>query len=264
MVKVGEAEINMKTIMNSGQCFRIFVAEENDDIVIYDVLSMDNFVRVYHTEGSYFFNCTDDEWSYWRNYFDLDTNYNLFYNAITKSDDMFLHSAAEYGRGMRILRQSYWETLISFIISQNNNIPRIKKSIESLCVKFGKPIEKYGMVRYSFPCADALKDVTLDELSDLGLGYRAAYIHSVCRCAPALIVPDYNKLLKVPGIGKKVASCIMLFGTHDLTQFPVDTWMKKLLDEIYSGSFDTEPYKGFEGFVQQLQFYYYRHLKGKQ
>lgn len=180
-----------------------------------------------------------------------------------KSDDDFLKSAAEYGNGMRILRQSFWEALISFVVSQNNNIPRIKKSIELLCEKFGKPIEKYGMVRYSFPTAKDLDNITLDDLSDLGLGYRASYIYGICKRNPALIMPNYDMLLAIPGIGKKVASCIMLFGAYDLTQFPIDTWMKKLLNEVYSGTFDTTPYKGFEGFVQQLQFYYYRHLKGK-
>lgn len=175
----------------------------------------------------------------------------------------YLKTAAEYGSGMRILKQSFWEALISFVISQNNNIPRIKKSIELLCEKFGKPIEKYGMVRYSFPTAKDLENISLDDLSDLGLGYRASYIYGICKRNSALIMPNYDMLLAIPGIGKKVASCIMLFGAYDLTQFPIDTWMRKLLDEVYDGKFDTTPYKGFEGFVQQLQFYYYRHLKGK-
>lgn len=265
MVRVNDREFNLRKIMNSGQCFRIFIVEERDDITTYDVLSMDHFVRVYHvhSEGAYLFNCTDDEWEYWRMYFDLDTDYKPFYEAIDKFGDRFLRNAARYGQGMKILRQSYWETLISFIISQNNNIPRIKKSIELLCEKFGKPLDKYGVIRYSFPYADDLKDVSIDDLADLGLGYRTAYIYNVCKCAPALIMADYDKLLKVPGIGKKVASCIMLFGAHDLSQFPIDTWMTRLLNEIYDGNFDTDSYKGFEGFIQQLLFYYYRFIHGK-
>lgn len=251
--------------MDSGQCFRIFAVEESYFVAVYDVIAMSKYVRIYHikSEGAYFFNCDKDEWDFWSMYFDLDTDYEKFYIAIANSDDNFLKEAAEYGKGMRILRQSFWEALVSFIISQNNNIPRIKRSIELFCKKFGKPIERYGMIRYSFPNVKDLENITMDDLSDLGLGYRAAYIYSVCKHNSALILPNYDMLLTIPGIGKKVASCIMLFGAYDLTQFPIDTWMKKLLDEIYDGSFDTTPYKGFEGFVQQLQFYYYRHLKGK-
>lgn len=265
MIKIDDSKFDLKKIMDSGQCFRMYLVEKRINITTYDILSMDHFVRVYHdhTERAYMFNCTDDEWLYWRVYFDLDTNYKPFYDAIDKNGDTFLQNAARYGQGMRILRQAYWEALVSFIISQNNNIPRIRKSIELFCEKFGKPIDRYGVVRYSFPYACDLTDIALNDLSDLGLGYRAAYVYGVCKCAPASIMPEFDKLLAVPGIGKKVASCIMLFGAHDLTQFPIDTWMKKLLDEVYEGKFDTEPYKGFEGFVQQLQFYYYRHLKGK-
>lgn len=265
MVRISESKLNLRTIMDSGQCFRMFIVEESYFLTVYDIVAMNKYVRVYHvkSEGAYFFNCSKDEWDFWECYFDLDTNYKHFYDAIFESNDEFLKSAAEYGNGMRILNQSFWEALISFIISQNNNIPRIRKSIELLCEKFGKPIEKYGTVRYSFPNAKDLKDITLDDLSDLGLGYRASYIYGVCKCNPALTIPNYDILLTIPGIGKKVASCIMLFGAHDFTQFPIDTWMKKLLDEIYNGNFDTIPYKGFEGFVQQLLFYYYRHLKGR-
>lgn len=265
MIRVNESELNLKTIMDSGQCFRIFSVEDSYFAAVYDVLAMNKYVRVYHvkSEGAYFFNCDKEEWDFWRMYFDLDTNYQDFFDAISRSDDGFLKTAAEYGSGMRILKQSFWKALISFVISQNNNIPRIKKSIELLCEKFGKPIEKYGMVRYSFPTAKDLENISLDDLSDLGLGYRASYIYGICKRNSALIMPNYDMLLAIPGIGKKVASCIMLFGAYDLTQFPIDTWMRKLLDEVYDGKFDTTPYKGFEGFVQQLQFYYYRHLKGK-
>lgn len=265
MIRINENELNLRTIMDSGQCFRIYIVEESYYITVYDIVAMSKYVRVYHvkSECAYFFNCSKDEWDFWNIYFDLDTDYERFYVAINKSDDEFLKSAAEYGNGMRILRQSFWEALISFVISQNNNIPRIKKSIELLCKKFGKPIEKYGTIRYSFPDAKDLKDIALEDLSDLGLGYRASYIYGICKSNPTLIMPNYDTLLTIPGIGKKVASCIMLFGAYDLTQFPIDTWMKKLLDEIYNGNFDSTLYKGFEGFVQQLQFYYYRHLKGK-
>ena len=251
------AHFNLRTIMNSGQCFRIFEPEPN----VFDVLSMDRWVRVYYNErmGIYTFDCSESEFIWWQHYFDLYTDYQPVFDVIEASDDTFLKDAAVYGDGMRILNQGYWEMMVSFIISQNNNIPRIKKSIEAFCKKFGKSMTKYGVTYYSFPYRAAMMDIELDDLLDLGLGYRAKYIYGVCKCAPILLEP-YN-LLGIPGIGPKVASCIMLFGTHDLTQCPIDTWMKKLLHEVYNDNFDFTPYRGFEGFIQQLMFYYYRHLK---
>ncbi len=252
------AYFDLKTIADSGQCFRIFQIEDN----IFDVLSTDKWVRVWHEpqKNIYVFGCDDAEFEgFWEHYFDLRTDYATYHKVIQRSNDSFLKSAADYGSGMRILRQSYWETIVSFIISQNNNIPRIKKSIEMFCWKFGKPMTKYGITRYSFPYKSDLMNIKLEDLSDLGLGYRDKYIYGVCVCAPALLKPD--KLLQVPGIGPKVESCIKLFGCHEMNRYPRDTWINKMINEIYGGNFDTSPYEGFEGFAQQLQFYYYRYLK---
>lgn len=251
---------DLKTIADSGQCFRIFQIEDN----VFDVLSMDKWIRVWYDpqKNIYVFGCEDEEFNlFWKYYFDLNTNYTAYHNAIQQSNDQFLKNAADYGSGMRILRQSYWESIVSFIISQNNNIPRIKKSIEMFCWKFGKPITKYGITRFSFPYKSDLMNIKLEDLSDLGLGYRDKYIYGVCVCSPSLLKPD--KLLKVSGIGPKVESCIRLFGCHEMDKYPIDTWIKKLINEIYEGHFDATPYSGFKGFIQQLQFYYYRHLKGK-
>lgn len=256
---INPTHFNLRTIMNSGQCFRIFESELN----VFDVLSMDRWVRVYYEEtpNTYTFDCPDDENSYWRRYFDLDRDYRIYFDAVYDSNDDFLKSAADYGSGMRILRQSYWETVISFIISQNNNIPRIKKSIGTFCKKFGEPMTKYGVTYYSFPYESELKDIKLEDLTDLGLGYRDKYIYSVCKRPPYLYETD--ELFNVPGIGPKVAACIRLFGAHDLTQCPIDTWMKKILHEVYNDNFDFAQYHGFEGFIQQLMFYYYRNLHQK-
>lgn len=251
---------DLKTIMNSGQCFRIFEVGPN----LFDVISMDNWVRVSYGEqdNTYWFDCTAEEfYQYWYGYFNLDTNYESYFTAIKNSNDEFLKSAAEYDNGMRILRQNYWETIVSFIISQNNNIPRIKKSIEVLCKKFGRPMVKYNMIYYSFPYKEDMTNTNLEDLNDLGLGYRAKYIYNVCTCDSSLL--ESNNLLNILGIGPKVAACIELFGLHKMDSYPIDTWVRKIIDEIYDGNFDTNPYGGFEGFVQQLQFYYYRHLKMK-
>lgn len=253
------SHFDLRTIMNSGQCFRITEPMPN----VFDVISMDQWVRIHYDTltDAYIFDYAAEEFGYWAQYFDFGTDYDLYFNSIKNSDDKFLKSAAEYGDGMRILRQSYWEAIVSFIISQNNNIPRIKKSIEALCKKFGTPMTKYGVTYYSFPYKDDMININLEDLADLGLGYRAKYIYGICKCAPSSLWPD--KLLSIPGIGPKVESCIKLFGLHKMDSYPIDTWIKKMIDEVYDGYFDTTPYKGFEGFIQQLQFYYYRHLKGK-
>ncbi len=250
----------LRNIMDSGQCFRIFEPMPN----IYDVLSLNKWVRVYHDALArvYTFDCSIEEYnSYWRHYFDFDYDYTSCYAIIKNSNDEFLKRAADYAPGMRILRQSYWETIVSFIISQNNNIPRIKKSIEAFCQKFGKPMTKYGITYYSFPSKEEVANIKLEDLKDLGLGYRDKYVYEVCTCDPSALAV-YN-LRNVTGIGPKVESCIKLFGWHKMDSYPIDTWIKKMIDEVYDGHFDATPYEGFEGFVQQLQFYYYRHLKGK-
>lgn len=260
MVKLKDlSHFNLRTIMNSGQCFRIFEPMSN----VFDVISMDQWVRVHYDTltDTYIFDCSAEEFGYWAPYFDLGTNYDFYFNTIKNSDDDFLKRAAEYGDGMRILRQSYWETIVLFIISQNNNIPRIKKSIEAFCQKFGKPMNEYGMTYYSFPSKKDVMNIKYEDLKDLGLGYRAKYIYEVCTCDSLDLAPD--NLRNITGIGPKVESCIRLFGLHQMGSYPIDTWIKKMIDEIYGGHFDTTPYKDFEGFIQQLQFYYYRHLKGK-
>lgn len=255
---------NLRTIMNSGQCFRIFEPEHN----VFDVLSMDNWARVYYDEpnDTYTFDCPSDHNNFWVNYFDFSSDYHSMYKEVLvntiRAQDQFLYGAALYGYGMRILRQDYWEALVSFIISQNNNIPRIKKSIEALCKKFGKPMTKYGTTYYSFPNQSDVYNIELKDLADLGLGYRDKYICHIFRY-PCWMKPNTEILLTLHGIGPKVASCIMLFGAHDLTQCPIDTWMKKILTNIYDNKFDFTPYAGFEGYVQQLMFYYYRHLNEK-
>lgn len=256
---VNPKHFDLKTIMNSGQCFRIFEVRPN----VYDVLSIDKWVRITHApiNNWYVFDCPNEDNEYWEKYFDLEQDYQAYFDAIYNSNDEFLKSAAEYAPGMRILRQSYWETIVSFIISQNNNIPRIKKSIEAFCQKFGKPMTKYGITYYSFPSQEEVADIKFEDLEDLGLGYRDKYIYEVCTCSPSALA--VHNLRNVTGIGPKVESCIKLFGWHKMDSYPIDTWIKKIIDEVYDGHFDASPYEGFEGFVQQLQFYYYRHLKGK-
>lgn len=256
--------INLQTIVDSGQCFRMKLLGEDDKHKTWEVLSTDKRVLVQETDKSnlVLLNCDEQEANeIWRPYFDISTDYQPIYDKINSSDDEFLKSALEYSKGMRILRQDFWEALVSFFISQNNNIPRIKQTIEGLCERFGRNMCNDV---YSFPTKGILDNqvTKLSDLDGLGLGYRQKYLYALIKADSSEVVPEYDKLLKLQGVGPKVTSCALLYGNHDMTQFPVDTWMKKLIDDVYGGHFDVEPYREWAGFVQQIMFYYYRHLKG--
>ena len=171
--------------------------------------------------------------------------------------------------GMRILRQDLWEVFISYVISQNNNIPKIKKSIQCLCDRYSDGIH--------FPKAAVLAYIPQDELMDgTALGYRADYIIGISKqvvegkldilkISQMSYEDAYSALLQIKGIGPKVANCIMLYGFHFMESYPIDTWMKKIIAEDYSNYSKSEyleyinsRYSGFEGYVQQLQFYHKR------
>lgn len=261
--RISKVGLNLHVIAQSGQCFRMNEYIRDNGSRYFDICARDKFIRAEEHEEVYTFKCDEDDLPFWINYFDLNIDYSLFNNQVECSEDTFLISAFEYGRGMRILRQDYWEALISFIISQNNNISKIKKCVEAICHRFGHVFLYSGEIYYSFPTQEEMKDVTLDDLQGLGLGYRDKYIWNVCHCSSDEIVPDRDTLLKLNGIGPKVASCVLLYGCHKMDEFPIDTWMKKIIDDVYGGHFDSEPYYDFRGYVQQLMFYYYRNLKSR-
>lgn len=257
--------INLQTIADSGQCFRMKLCKETAAKQIWQICAKDKCVLAHQNmqTGHINLHCEVEEAVYfWRPYFDISTDYQPIYDKINASDDKFLKSALEYSKGMRILRQDFWEALVSFLISQNNNIPRIKQTIKYLCLTFGRWIEG---TMFGFPTKEMLDQrvTKLSDLDGLGLGYRQKYLYALIKADSGEVVPEYDKLLKLQGVGPKVASCALLYGNYDMTQFPVDTWMKKLIDDVYGGSFDVEPYREWAGFVQQIMFYYYRSLHQK-
>ena len=169
---------------------------------------------------------------------------------------------------MRILRQDVWETVICFIISQQNNIPRITKCVENLCALFGEPkVNAHGETYYAFPTAERLAQCTPDDLAPVKLGYRAKYICATARqIATGAVELDRIRrmkyadakaeLLRLTGVGVKVAECICLFGLHHIDAFPVDTHIRQMLDTHYPKGFPLSRYKGFAGVMQQYAFYY--------
>ena len=205
---------------------------------------------------------------FWHDYFDLGTDYGEIKETLVKNEPK-LKDATEYGYGIRILNQDLFETIISFIISQNNNIPRIRKNIESLCERYGEEIgNEDGKTLYAFPTPKALADASEDDLAALKLGYRSAYIKESARCYLEKGSPcTREELLNMHGIGPKVANCIMLFGLRDVEAFPIDTWVKHIMTDMYDisgkdvqGMYKTayEKFGKYAGYAQQYLFYYYR------
>ena len=211
-----------------------------------------------------FYDTTEEDFNLiWKEYFDLDRNYDLILNNY---DDENLIIACEKYRGIRILKQDEWEAICSFIISANNNIPRIKGIIERLCENFG---EKIGD-RYSFPSPETLSAKSLEELDVLRAGFRNKYILDAARKISTREVDiekiklmDFNEakqeLLKIKGVGEKVAQCSLLYGFGRIEAFPVDVWVKRIVTELYPDGLP-ECIKGTEGIAQQYLFHWRRNL----
>lgn len=199
----------------------------------------------------------------WINYFDLNRDYDSIIELFMQ--DPVLKKAIEFSSGIRILNQDPWEALCSFIISQNNNIPRIKGIIERLCAKFG---DKLGDDLYSFPSAETIAKASLDDILEIRCGFRAKYILDAARKVSSkqidlnkLIDTDYdsalNQLTTIYGVGNKVANCALLFGLKHIEAFPVDVWIKKALKTLYNGNLP-QNLTDYAGIAQQYIFNYAR------
>jgi len=266
----GEVEItgiddfDLAKIFDCGQCFRW----ESDENGVYSGVAFGRAARVRQVGRSLFISGTlEDFEAVWLDYFDLTRDYAEVRRMLCIDD--FMRKAIEFGSGIRILRQDCWETLCSFIISQCNNIPRIKKIISSLCRCFGEKIEFYGNVFYSFPSAAMLSTLESADLAPLRCGYRADYIIGAARAvasgeldlaALAECSPGYARaaLKKQHGVGDKVADCVLLFGLNKLDVFPVDVWIKRAIASYYGPGFDPAVFSPFSGIAQQYIYYYMR------
>ncbi|MBO4217599.1 MAG: DNA glycosylase [Clostridia bacterium] len=203
--------------------------------------------------------------SFWRGYFDLDRDYLRLDLDITARGNGAVNRAAGYSRGIRILRQDRWEALCSFLISQNNNIPRIKKIIERLAERYGKPFETPFGTRYAFPTAEALCEAGKEGIFACGTGFRDKYIFDAAeKVANGLSLdalsslPDGElaaELMKIKGVGPKVAACVMLYSYGRGKAVPRDVWIKRV-EEKYG--VDIDAFGENAGLVQQYLFYYER------
>lgn len=257
-------DFDLERIFECGQCFRW----NRDTDGSYSGIAFSKPCKIFKSDTGIMISGTAEDFEkIWRPYFDLDRNYSEIRKRI--SIDEYMKSASDFGAGIRILRQDKWEALCSFIISQCNNIPRIKKIVEKLCSLFGEKVSLFGKEYYSFPSAEKIAGLTAEDLAPLRAGYRAPYIidaarlissgtldlESIAAGSPA----DALKTLKsIHGVGDKVANCTVLFGLQMLDAFPIDVWMKKALRAHYGDSFDPSVFSPYAGIAQQYMFYYAR------
>lgn len=267
-----------KHVFECGQCFRwlreedgsytgvvqgkvINVKKEND-LIIFDNTNKEDFENI------------------WFDYFDLGRNYGEIKKQLKVMDE-YLEKATEFGKGIRILQQDGWEMLISFIISANNRIPMIQRAINNLSERYGKFIDEYrGKKYYAFPTPEELSKVSVEDIRACQTGFRDKYIKSVVDYVNENDedVLSYRKLdtsecikelVKFNGVGPKVADCIALFGMQKYDTFPVDVWVKRVMEEFYVEDnlslpkirkFALDKFGDLAGFAQQYLFYYAREL----
>lgn len=205
---------------------------------------------------------------FWNEYFDLNADYNEYIARL--SEDETLKKACMASQGIRILKQEPFETLLSFIISQNNNIPRISGIISRFCEKFGEKISG----GYAFPTAEKLRGIEEGDLAELRAGFRARYIADAVlkinrgeidfeEIDALALIPAREKLKTIVGVGDKVADCVLLFAFHKLDAFPKDVWIKRIMSEYFPGGLP-ECTKGIEGVAQQYLFDYFRNIQNKE
>lgn len=264
MIKIKEDNFSLAQISESGQCFRLRQFENGR----YGLTAFDRYLEAQEQKEEICFFCSQEDFEeVWREYFDLGRDYRAIISCVDEKDS-YLQKAADFGSGIRILNQDLWEMIISFIISQQNNIKRIRKCIDYLCRKYGeeKRTEK-GILYYGFPAPEKLAQASLEDLYACNLGYRSRYIQKTAQSIAegeidlkAVRNMEYDnaraELLKLCGVGEKVADCICLFALHQLDAFPKDTHINKVLAERYPEGFPFERYPGISGVLQQYIFYY--------
>jgi len=258
------SDFDLKKIFECGQCFR-WNEDENGD---YTGIAFGRYARLRRIGESVFISgCLEDFENVWRSYFDLDRDYTKIRQKLCIDD--FMQRATAFGEGIRLLRQDKWEALCSFIISQNNNIPRIKSIIENLCREFGDVLYFEDKQYFSFPSAGRLASCCAEDLASLRCGYRSEYIIKAAKMvadgsvdletlALSPLERARNELKNLHGVGDKVADCVLLFGLHMLNAFPLDVWMKRAVDLHYGPGFDPEIFSPYAGIAQQYIFHYMR------
>ena len=263
IVIIGKEDFNPEHILECGQVFSFFKNENGN----YVVLSTDKKAVILENEDGFVIETDSPE--YFEDYFDLKIDYGAVKDKLRKFD--ILKSPIEYGYGIRILKQNLFETLISFIVSANNNIKRIKMILNRIREKYGKKMSGF----YAFPTRVELMKATENDFAELGAGYRAKYLFEVLRQVDEQTLIEWktlstrelrNKLISLMGVGPKVADCVLLFGYGRQYVFPVDTWIEQMHDRFYTHEPNREKVREklvsefgkLSGYAQQYLFFFMR------
>lgn len=264
--------------IESGQCFRWKKWEEGR----YTVLSGAHQVMLAQTGDSILFldGVSEEEEAYWRHYFDWDRDYGQIKEKLCKRDKV-MAQAISVGDGIHILRQEFFETLVGFIVSQNNHIPRIKGIMERISQTYGN---RLGEGWYAFPTPEQLAEAAEEDFRRLGAGFRARYLADavektvsglICEEELRKMETDQAKveLMKICGVGEKVADCVLLFGLGRWEVFPTDVWIRRMMEELYFHGRETSlkeiqkkaerKFGKYRGLAQQYLFYYGRESQGR-
>ena len=265
---------NVRDTLECGQVFRFIPYGKG-----YKVFSQDRCAYLYNENEKTIIEIKDTDQEYFENYFDLKRDYKEIFEGALAQNVSILSQSAKLGKGIRILNQDKIETLFSFIVSQNNNIPRIKGIIEKLCRGLGEKREFLEEEYYTFPTYEKMAQAPLDFFKSIGLGYRAEYVKRLAeQMMEGLNVQNFDllstvdlkkSLVSLYGVGPKVADCVSLFGFHRADSFPVDTWIAKVYEQDFNGNLKdrdkiakwfTQRFGENAGYYQQYLFYYKRTL----
>ena len=260
----GAEDFDLPHTLDCGQAFRWVCDEKN----VWSGVAYNRFLKLEKlTDGTVvLYNTTAEDFeNIWKDYFDFSRDYGEIIKIL--SENSVLKQACEYSHGIRILNQEPFETLCSFIISQNNNIKRIKGIISRLCENFGEKKEGY----YTFPTAEKLASLTLEDLAVLRSGFRAKYLLDAAqkvangevelsKLKEMNLEDARNQLMKIKGVGPKVADCCLLFSHRHTDAFPKDVWIKRAMEVLFGGELP-ECAKEYAGIAQQYIFFYARDTK---
>ena len=301
LIVSGIGDMDLTDTFECGQAFRYERTVSEEDYVEYVTVVGDKVVRVGQRERGelLFFNMTEEELErICVPYFALDTDYRAIREDILgRTDSPWLTRAAEEAKGLVILKQDPWEALFSFIVSQNNNIPRIRKIIRALSLAYGENLAKKGCLPrcplglyegevkdercrgcgacYSFPTPEAVVKEP-EKMLPSRPGFRYKYLLAAAESVSAgetdlkaieeaaSYAYTVECLKKIKGVGDKVASCAALFGFGNLEAFPIDVWMRRAIDDYFDGKLDPESLGSYAGVAQQYIFHYIRNLEAKQ
>ena len=273
----GVNDFTLSQILECGQCFHFDKLDEE----VYEVVAFGRAVKMEQTHKvlRIYGSSMEDYEGIWKLYLDMDNDYGLIKQSVIKADGA-LKTAVDEKSGIRILNQDFFETLISFIVSQNKSIPQIKQCVKNISHRFGDEVIGYnGEAFYVFPDVQRLHDATEEELRECKVGFRAPYIKNATEAVYSgavtkekldeLDIAQARELLMtIKGVGEKVANCVLLFGLGRREAFPVDVWMKRIMEQMYFDGKDTKKqdieafavnkFGDLGGYAQQYLFDYAR------